>query len=489
MNKPQSAMIALLLSAVSFNAVSALVKLTGWVNTVNRVTCVSVGDVIEPNDLQGCTLISTVFGNEVNKGPILSVTVASSYLSVTTSQSGGNDLFYYSDIASCPDGEVPDPATGQCGPACPDGQQPDPVTGECVEVAYCDLSSTWDEIFSAEMACAESSGIFRFSCSDFLDTLDMSCTQPRECVIGMPTYPECLGDIDPTDPITPPDGGFNPGTPPTSNPSTPSFEKPEPDHVTPTDSTDTAVLEGIQNLNRDNNNAFNALNTDVNKGFSDVNNALNQSNAYQAATGVLISEQMNQDYALHQANKAAQLQTTGAVMSGTDATVSAISGQTGALGSKLDDIASLLGDSGEAPCDPLADPRGCEGDHGLKGDFIETISSQLGTQFSSDLNDSEGVLMSTIQGTIDSPLTVDMEVVGGDAKTMLMESLGFNSGCQPLTLGSHEGSTIELSCSLSEQIKVILSFLIGAYTIMTLFDILLNGITPAGIKPSATRHA
>ncbi|WP_076588737.1 hypothetical protein [Vibrio ostreicida] len=473
MNKQHSAMIALLLSAVSFNAVSALVKLTGWVNTVNRVTCVSVGDVIEPNTLQGCTLISTVFGNEVNKGPILSVTVASSYLSVTTSQSAGNDLFYYSDMASCPDGEVPDPATGQCGPACPDGQQPDPVTGECVEVAYCDRDSTLSEISTERQSCAAQNGTFSFECHNgdqigFPEGLTMKCTLPTGCTIGAPNWPDCLDDLDPTNPIPAPDGDFEGGNGGTGTPSNPSYDKGTADDVTPNDDTDTALLEAVINLNRDNNLAATGLGTDLNNGFNDLNNQLTQLNNTQHNVGQSVVDQMNQDHQIHQANKSLALQQTGAILSGTATLNDSLNG----LGDTLEQI------NDNAPCDPNTDPRACEGTHGMTTALASDINHQINTAVSSDFDAVESEILDAANQYANESEFAPMQGPIDDLISLVLGVLPDISDCTPFTLPTPFGSA-DFGCEFSYQFKSVFSYLLYVYTLWSLVDIMFTTVTPA----------
>lgn len=87
-----------------------------------------------------------------------------------------------------------------------------------------------------------------------------------------------------------------------------------------------------------------------------------------------------------------------------------------------------------------------------------------------------------------SSLINENESIMNNATAVLLNALGFNESCSPLTFEAN-GNTYSIDCYVSEKIKLILSFLIGMYTLMTLTDILLDGITPLGRKPSATRFA
>ncbi|PMK90852.1 hypothetical protein [Vibrio lentus] len=410
---------------------------------------------------------------------------------------GLNFSVRYTAQISCPSGSVLDPDTGKCEelPICEPPAELDPDTLECVVIPFCERDSTTEQIFAAEQSCAAQNGIFTFSCSDFLESLEMKCTQPNECALGFPNWPECLDDLDPTDDITPPSGGFNPSTPPTANPDAPSFDKPEPDDVTPTDTTDKAVLEAVQNANRDSNEGFKALSTDLNNGFTDTNNALAKLNSTNTAIGESIVEQMNQDYAIHQANKDLALQQTGAINAGSASVVGALGTQTGALtgalgeqtGAITDAIGELADKIPEA-CDPALDERGCENPHGLGDNYIETTFGQMTKVTDDALDEGHSFVETKLQSVINNPLTNENESIMNNATSHLLNLLDYNQSCRALSFEAN-GRTYSIDCQVSSQIKLVLSFLIGMYTLMTLIDILLDGIVPLGAKPSATRYA
>lgn len=213
-----------------------------------------------------------------------------------------------------------------------------------LETLSCDLDPNDDFCGSSEFTelLAQQSNSCAASNPDYFTNINSSCSDRENysftCVLGL-EKPK-----DPTSPLNPPSGGFNPNNPDPINPTPPDFNKPEPDDVAPTDTTDTAVLEALLNLNRDNNQAFNSLNTDINNGFVSTLDALNQSNSNLNAIGQSIVEQTNQDYMIHQANKLLQLQTTGEIAKGASATVFAIDSQTEALSNGLGDISDQLGE-------------------------------------------------------------------------------------------------------------------------------------------------
>ncbi|SBT14277.1 hypothetical protein [Vibrio celticus] len=396
---------------------------------------------------------------------------------------------------SCPNGQEVSDLTQSCEAVCDPPSILNPHTSECYTPAFCDRESTNDSLFEAEQSCAAKGGIFSHQCSDFLESLETRCTQSDKCAIGFPDWPDCIQDLDPTDDITPPSGGFNPGSGSTANPDAPTFDKPEPDDVTPTDTTDEAVLEAIQNSNRDSNEGFKALSTDLNNGFTDINNSLSNLNATNTAIGESVVEQMNQDYQIYQANKDLALQQTGAITAGASSITDALGAQTGALTGALGEQTSALTDAlGELAaklpeqCDPTEDNNYCQYPHGLGSEFISDTFGQMDNQVGGIISGGESLIESTLQSVIDSPLNDENESIMNNATAVLLNALGFNESCSPLTFEAN-GNTYSIDCYVSEKIKLILSFLIGMYTLMTLTDILLDGITPIGRKPSATRYA
>ncbi|TCV17999.1 hypothetical protein EDB13_101823 [Vibrio crassostreae] len=396
------------------------------------------------------------------------VQYGSDYIAVRANNWGG--IWVYTQA-------VPDPV-------CEPPSVLDPDTLECITPPFCERDSTNEAIFEAEQSCAAEGGIFSHQCSDFLESLETRCTQSDKCAIGFPGWPDCMQDIDPTDDITPPSGGFNPGSGPTANPDGPTFDKPEPDDVTPTDTTDEAVLEAIQNANRDSNEGFKALSTDLNNGFTDVNNSLSTLNATNTAIGESVVDQMNQDYEIYQANKDLALQQTGAITAGASGITDALGAQTGALTDAIGELAAKLPEQ----CDPTEDNNYCQYPHGLGSEFISDTFGQMDNQVDGIISGGESLIESTLQSVIDSPLNDENESIMNNATAVLLNALGFNESCSPLTFEAN-GKNYSIGCEVSEKIKLVLSFLIGIYTLMTLTDILLDGITPIGRKPSATRYA
>ncbi|MFW7526642.1 hypothetical protein ACODM8_21310 [Vibrio ostreicida] len=153
----------------SFSSFSAPVKLVDWVNEFNRVDCASPGDVIEPISLVGCNVTVTLFGNEVNKGPITSVKVARGYLVVDTSQSSGMELFNFAVLPTCEVGEEYNPVTGQC----------EVISGE----GFCESDTYTDLLYQASEDCSSQH-------PDYFTSITPSCTDENNygfvCNKGLP---------------------------------------------------------------------------------------------------------------------------------------------------------------------------------------------------------------------------------------------------------------------------------------------------------------
>lgn len=494
MNIKQSIMLLFVFFGVSFSALSSehyVNRVVTWLDFSEDGGCNILSGAIY--DMGAITSCNT--GKKFKKGSVSQV-AKSVYVSSNTGDLivtfGGSGWYVWGDLSpsSC---DLPleiNPLTGKCEEPC-DGER-DPVTGECIDVPYCDRESTNEQLFAAEQACAAEKGIFSFECHNgdqigFPQGLSTKCTQPNECVMGYPNWPECLGDIDPTDPIKPPGGDFGGGSPGTSNPDAPSFDKDEPDSVTPNDTTDTAVLEGIQNLNRDMNQGLSGINNDLNIGFNDVNNQLTQLNATNNAIGQSITDQMNQDYQIHLANKELSLQQTGAIMNGTSSVVGAIgknssdiqgsiASQTKAQLEAINELNHTIAEN--ALCDPNVDGRSCEGQHGLDTSTVGAITKQIDDSVNSSYKSVTNELTEATQSLVDTPLTGEVEAQISGSIGDLLGVLPSPGQCVPFSLPSPFGGEVSFSCDFSIQFKALFSFLMYFFTAWTLIDILLTGITP-----------
>lgn len=233
-----------------------------------------------------------------------------------------NTLYVYGQIIeTCPEGEEFN-ENGICEvppDQCDIGYIPNEI-GLCVpdpEDDFCENEFT--NLEASEMvACID-----RFP--DHFTKFSSSCTSRESysfsCEQGVPK---------PT-PIDPPSGEFNPSTPPTSNPTPPEFDKPEPDEVLPDETTDKALLTAITNLNRDNNQAIHGLNKDINQSLADSKGVLDNIETKSQAIGDELAQQTLQAYLLSQAEQGLQSQTVDSIQYGTSRIQGAVNNQTGVI--------------------------------------------------------------------------------------------------------------------------------------------------------------
>ncbi|MGF1711019.1 hypothetical protein L4C37_10655 [Vibrio kagoshimensis] len=503
MSIKKSLSLFLLMMGVSFNVYAGISAIGSKLGPY-RFPCISSGMIVD-DDILSSTCAGTKSSNYPNLEVVRFYRSANHYRVVVNG--GYTHSIYTASRSSCdlpkeinpdtgvcelppPECELPDllnPITGMCE-TCEAPQELDPDTFECVDVPFCERESTTDTIFEAEQLCAAESGIFTFECSDFLESLETRCTQPNHCALGMPNWPECLGGLDPTDPVDPPFSGFEPPDPKPVEINPPSFEKPEPDVVEPTETTDSAVLTAIRNLNRDSNESANALNKDMNLGFGDINGQLSTLNSNAFGIGESVVDQMNQDFAIHSAEKQLLLQQTGAinnngnnivnsVKSQTSTLKYAIDGQTstleGAIQGQTTSIEGALDSLSEKikPCDPDEDPRNCQGEHGLTSAFAEDAYSQITKVTDDSISAADTALMTEIQGQIDAPFLGE-----SDLTDFLDSIVGFipdAQACQPIKFYDEY-----LPCEPFVKFKEIFGLFLFFVTLMTFLDLILYDVVP-----------
>ncbi|WP_089138189.1 hypothetical protein [Vibrio rumoiensis] len=398
--------------------------------------------------------------------------------------------------SSCSSGSQVNPDTGQCEdtpPTCENGQEYNPDSGLCEDPApYCEQSSTLDSIFSAEQSCAADGGVFSYQCHNGDDlnspSLETTCNEPPEaCVMGFPNWPECLNDYNPTDPIDPPSGGFvNPDSS-TGNSPDPSFDKPEPDPVTPTDTTDTALLEAFQNMNRDNNQALGHINEDINKGNADIKNKLDDVRNSTNALGQSIVDQMNQDYqislqqrqAMTQQNKIIGMAAKGvsdSVMAGSGDVVDAVNLQGTRINDTLNGIADKI-------CDPTLPDTNCEGEHGLSPTTVSNIVFDVADSADSASDIAYGNVVSAAQGFVNDSGTSEIESVINSDIGSFINVFPTAGTCTPFSLPTPQGE-VTFDCDFSDNAKTLISFIFYVYTAWSLISIFLSGITPVPAQSS-----
>lgn len=432
------------------------------------------------------------------------------------------DIATYINYKTCADTEDLNESTGQCEerpPQCEDEQVWDPDLKVCVAPPpFCDQPSTQDQIFSAEQSCAAQGGVFKHQCHNgsplLPPSLETSCNEPPEtCIMGFPAWPECLSDYDPTTPITPPSGGFSPdqtlpdanGSGGGGNPPPDGFDKPEPDSVQPTDSTDSAVLQAIINANRDSNQALGHLNQDLNNAFNQANNSLRQLNQLNSAIGKSIVEQMNQDYAIAEANRIQMLNQNSVISGVGEGLENAIGTQTDELGDKLDSLSgtfsggadnmvnvleninSGLGGIEDKICDPRTDEFNCEGKGGeVSSEYVTGLITNLTGSVSAADSASSDALTDAIDGLILDSGTGEVQGVIQGNIDLMFGALPTIGSCSPFSLPSYFGP-VELGCEFSSRFKSIASFILYIYTAWTLISIILSGVTPIPAASNGTR--
>ncbi|MGF1741467.1 hypothetical protein L4C34_10375 [Vibrio profundum] len=430
--------------------------------------CGSVGMTVAPDFFIGCGWLT--HGGEHDNGTIISTYLSNGGIYGVTAVTQGM-LFYISVVNACPSSESYNPDTKACEPL----------------PEFCDRDETVAMMASDKEQCEVSEGIYSAQCVNETETYTPQCVQPNACVIGKAGWPECMADYDPTTPPPIPELNFNPATASTA-PKADSYDKQEADTVTETSSTDTAVLEAVQNLNRDANTALTSLDTNLTQGVADINTALNQLNATNNAVGQSVVDQLNQDYQIFQAQKDLQLQTTGAVANAGSRTVAAtnlatdaINDNTNELGQKLDALKEAV--ESEA-CVPSAENSYCENPHGLDSGTITDIMTQVSEVADGELDNVETTAVDSATAIATTPLTGEVEsniTALNDAMLAVLPQVG---NCSPLVF-EFSGKTMSIDCSVSAQIKTVLSYLFYLYTGLMLMSILFDEVTPKSRKATA----
>ncbi|OXX72188.1 hypothetical protein B9J87_09160 [Vibrio sp. V19_P1S1T109] len=377
-------------------------------------------------------------------------------------------------------------------PVCTPPEELSPVTNECYLPEFCDRQSTWDEIAQGEASCAEQKGIFTYSCSDFFQSLDMRCDEPNVCAMGMPNWPDCMPDpstpIDPSDPFRPIPGGDAPST---------GGERPTVPDVTPPtgETSDPALLSAVQNMNADLNKSVTTLNNNNVDSFAALNKQLTDLNSKNSGIGQSIVDQMNNDIKIADNNKKL-IQQQNKVISDSGVYVGkAISGQTNslteAIGTQTTDIVGAIEALGEkipTPCDPNADPFRCQGENGLSESYIDAAYTQMIAAADTELSAANSALVNYARVASIEPMTDETQVYIDMAVGDLLGVLPSSSDCVDFPMVTSMG-TFTLGCEFSTRLKSIISFLIYVFTLWTLIDILLNGVTPvSGTTPYMSRR-
>lgn len=375
---------------------------------------------------------------------------------------------------SCPDGTTPNEATQKCEDSapeeCPAGYIRNEV-GLCVlppEDDFCDGDEFADMLMQEVSSCA---ALY----PDHFTNLVPSCTDRNnysfDCKQGFPK------PTDPTDPIDSPSGDFGGGTTPPSNPNTTEFDKPEPDEVTPNDTTDTALMEAVRNLNRDNNQALMGLNDDLNVGLDKLDGQLVKLNDTNKEIGDKLVEQTKQDKAFYEANKKLALQQTGAISKVGSDIVGALNGQTQALTDALDNLGENDKSLSTSGCSQFT----CNGDaiacyiarQSWKNECAEDINKD---HFKNESSALIGDIQTVAQGSVDSEgafkgVFADATSTADEALDAYTSSNGFSfdGGCPAPRTFSVLGNPWTIDYTAFCQLALVFRFFIMASAALSSF--------------------
>ncbi|ELP4435553.1 hypothetical protein QUO04_003685 [Vibrio vulnificus] len=464
MSIKQSISALLLFFGVSFSSYAQLYSVTSSTSSsCLTFFSVSVGDVIE------FSVISSKVGSPMPMFCSQSAGhIATSYSYDPNTQralyvSGGKT--YIANISlirvsSCPNGQEFNSDTGKCEtppPQCTDDEIYNPETELC-EPKWCNSSEAIEIMSQMEQECSAQNGILTdLKCDDLSHNISSQCdlTHKDKCVIGMPAWPACLGDIynptDPTNPLDPPTD-FNPET---SNPN--------PDPLPPSDS--------------------DSMHHDMNKNFNTLNNTLNSMDKTNREIGKTLVKQMEQDAAIYENNKALAQQIGGD-------TINAINSQTQSLldGNKaLVDALSGLGDRLE-PCDPILNPKECEGVHGVTEPMINNGMGLMSQEITGRDVENETLFYQKVEETSKNSYAPESKSYLSSMASDVVNALPRSTSCTATSLDTPFGS-FSIGCEFSVRLKEILAYVIYIYTLFTLSEILFNTVTPVpGTVPYSSRR-
>ncbi|HFQ5443348.1 TPA: hypothetical protein ACGUPU_004442 [Vibrio vulnificus] len=464
MSIKQSISVLLLFFGVSFSAFSSSLYLI--TDIVPNLGCpYDKGDIVEPNGIKDCYVGKTTFFGK-NEYPIKSTSIVfgggNSYVirAVSSVNNYWANIVFLSSGYSCPTGQIFNPDTNKCEespPQCTDDEIYNPETEMC-EPKWCNSSEAIEIMSKMEQECSAQNGLLvDLKCDDLTHNISSQCdlTHKDKCVIGMPSWPACLGDIynptDPTNPLDPPTD-FNPET---SNPN--------PDPLPPSDS--------------------DSMHHDMNKNFNSLNNTLNSMDKTNREIGKTLVKQMEQDAAIYENNKALAQQIGGD-------TINAINSQTQSLldGNKaLVDALSGLGDRLE-PCDPVNNPKECEGVHGLTEPMIENGMGLMAQTITGRDVENETLFYQKVDETSKNAYAPESKSYLSSMTSDVINALPRSSSCTATSLDTPFGS-FSIGCEFSVRLKEILAYVIYIYTLFTLSEILFNTVTPVpGTVPYSSRR-
>ncbi|MCA3880502.1 hypothetical protein [Vibrio vulnificus] len=460
MSIKQSISALLLFFGVSFSAFPMYVVIVKaeFSHYCDSLWSFEVGDTFS----SGFNLKSCV-GSYGDGHEVLDVFIQNAAIMIKRKTSRGYDFgtaYFLNFASSCPSGQIFNPETNRCEdepPQCTDDEIYNPETELC-EPRWCNSSEAIEIMSQMEQECSAQNGILTdLKCDDLSHNISSQCdlTHKDKCVIGMPAWPACLGDIynptDPTKPLDPPTD-FNPET---SNPN--------PDPLPPSDS--------------------DSMHHDMNKNFNTLNNTLNSMDKTNQEIGKTLVKQMEQDAAIYENNKALAQQIGGD-------TINAINSQTQSLldGNKaLVDALSGLGDRLE-PCDPVLNPKECEGVHGVTEPMINNGMGLMSQEITGRDVENETLFYQKVEETSKNSYAPESKSYLSSMASDVVNALPRSTSCTATSLDTPFGS-FSIGCEFSVRLKEILAYVIYIYTLFTLSEILFNTVTPVpGTVPYSSRR-
>lgn len=467
------------------------------IKTTDRFSNDGVANVLSCASKLGDSYLANTYRQKIGSVPADS-TEASYFIFIFTATDSDYptdyDIIYtFKAVSGCEDGEHLNEYTGKCQEPCPIGTNetqifPDVagmVTSACIGGCRADLydnnPSMWFQngtdddprpygLFmftgdfcegnilgggtAADGAGADDTGTDDGSGSD-TGTDAGSGSDSGVCNVGSDDWPACddvFGAmVDPTTPIS------NPVVTDDNDPTqtNPSDSEPADDTVPAPVESQTDVTEAIVSLNADLNNSI----ADVNTAIANLNNKSDKNNE-------LIVTQIQSDYDQYVSLLAADEKNAEAI-------TRAVAGNARVVEASNNNIADAINNI----CDPRVEVCENVGSHGLDSSDVQTMYSQMWDSAEKSQDDAENTLYDTVDDIIQTPV-----VHGDDAsffESAIKDALPNISDCSPLEFDvPYLNRTYSIDCTFSVQAKMIISWIIYMWTIIYLFDVVTQDITP-----------
>lgn len=359
--------------------------------------------------------------------------------------------------------------------------------GEYVqEDAYCSVSngvcSDYDSCYEyaiSSASCSSSSSRFSFNYRD-PNNWDYSC-----------------GDIDPTSPDHPNNGGnadgneYNdpqsPEPPISSGNSDPSALAAAIGLELRSDfgNVERAIRDGINSADSNTNRTIDAINSaqsNLNSTLSDIKSSIQEGNAADNGSSSIIDSVNNASSNISDSINQSSTDISNSIDNGSGDIVNSVNGLNnsvssgnGIISSQLAGISSKLDNL--KTCDPNLDPQNCEGEHGITSGFITNVMDTLTGVF----NDENEAALDSVKSeitTIESASPLNSSVIDGIFDPIL-NVLPQPQQCIPLIFGNpSQPYSFTLSCDFSDKFKAVFGFLLAFYTIQQLIGIIISSAQP-----------